>query len=269
MVEEGSDKVDSAAAGGMPDWLRFPLVLAIVSSVSAVCLGGLYALTKDKIAESKSAKVVGAFESILGAEKGKAEFEKRTGPGGLEYYALSRPDGAKAYAAQVKCPGSYNAGDPIELIVVLDADLGRVLGVRAVKSAETPGLGQRIKEPPAAKSLAGMVAGRPAKERVVLKEGGALVGTIERGEQTGAVTIILPTGEKRTFAKGEVAEVTRAPFPPAFLDLLTGVEVGKAKLRPEGGVVDALTGATISSRAVMGGVAEAVSLLREALGRTE
>jgi len=269
MVEEGSDKVDTKAAGGMPDWLRFPLVLAIVGSISALSLGGLYALTKDKIAESKSAKVVGAFESILGVAKGKAKFEKKACVADHEYYVLKRPDGTRAYAAQVKCPGSYNAGDPIELIVVLDADLGRVLGVRVVKSAETPGLGQRIKEPPAAKSLLGMVAGRPAKERVVLKSGGALVGTVERDEQMGAVAILLPDGERRPFAKDEVAEVTRAPFPPAFLDLLTGVEVGKAKLRPEGGVVDALTGATISSRAVMAGVAEAVALLKEALGASE
>jgi len=269
MVEEGSDKVDSATAGGMPDWLRFPLVLAIVGALSAGCLGGLYALTKDKIAESKSAKVVGAFESILGTEKGEASFEKKPCVADHEYYVLSRPDGTRAYAAQVKCPGSYNAGDPIELIVVLNEDMSRVLGVRAVKSAETPGLGQRIKEPPAAKSLIGMVAGRPAKERVVLKSGGALVGTIERDEQTGAITVLLPDGKRRTFAKDQFVDPPKGPFPPAFLDLLTGVEVGKAKLRSEGGVVDALTGATISSRAVMAGVAEAVALLKEALGRSE
>jgi len=246
MVEEGSDKVDSAAAGGMPDWLRFPLVLAIVGAISALALAGLYSLTKDKIEESKSAKVVGAFESILGVEKGKAKFEPKTVAENQDFYVLSRPDGTKAYAAQVKCPGSYNAGDPVELVVVLSADLSRVLGVRVVKSAETPGLGQRIKEPPAAKSLVGMVAGRAAKERVVLKAGGALVGSVERDEKTGAVTLVDAAGAPHTFTKDEVAEVTGAPFPPAFLDQLTGVDVGKAKLKSDGGVVDALTGATIS-----------------------
>jgi Na+-translocating ferredoxin:NAD+ oxidoreductase RnfG subunit len=261
-------EVSAPGSSGMPDWLRFPLVLAIVGSLSALSLGGLYALTKEKIEESKSAKVVGAFESILGVPEGKAKFEKTRDARGREYYVLARADGTKAYAAQVKCPNSYNAGDPIELIVVLSADLKRVLGVRVVKSAETPGLGQRVKEPTAARSLMGIVTGRPEKERVVLNEGGALVGRVERKE-TGSVTLVYPDGKRRTFTKDKVAEVTQAPFPPAFLDLLTGVALEKAKLRSQGGVVDALTGATISSRAVMSGVAEGAKLLREALGKAE
>ena len=251
---------------GMPDWVRFPLVLATVCAVSAGSLGIFYSLTKEKIEESKSAKIVGAFESVLGVAKGKAKFERRGGAGGREYYELARPDGTKVYAAHVKCANSYNAGDPIELIVVLSADLKSVLGCRVVKSAETPGLGQRIQEPAAARSLAGIVTGREAKERVVLTEGGALVGEVRR-KKTGSVTVVGSDGSRRTFLKDQVAEVTQAPFPPAFLDLLTGVAVEKAKLKSRGGVVDALTGATISSRAVMGGVAEAEKLLREALGR--
>jgi len=260
-AEEGARHADS-----MPDWVRFPLVLATVCAISAGGLGVFYTLTKDKIERSKSAKVVGAFESILRVVKGKAEFEKREGAGGREYYELSRPDGTKVYAAQVKCPGSYNAGDPVELIVVLSENLERVLGCRVIKSAETPGLGQRIGEPTAARSLAGIVTGREAKERVVLTGGGALVGRVLR-KKTGSVTVVGPDGSRRTFMKEEVAEVTQAPFPPAFLDLLTGVAVEKAKLRSAGGVVDVLTGATITSRAVMAGVAEAEKLLREALGR--
>ena len=113
MVEENAGGTPPApgeapvpVSGGMPDWLRFPLVLAAVGSLSALFLGGLYALTKERIEESKSAKVVGAFESILGVAKGRAEFEKKTGAEGREYYELARPDGTKAYAAQVKCPDS-------------------------------------------------------------------------------------------------------------------------------------------------------------------
>jgi RnfABCDGE-type electron transport complex G subunit len=269
MAEEKKENVDAAApSGGMPDWVRFPLVLAIVSGISAACLGGLYVLTKDKIEESKSAKVVGAFESILGVAKDKAVFEKKTGAGGIEYYELAPPDGSTTYAAHVKCPGSYNAGDPIELIVVLSDDLARVVGVRVVKSAETPGLGQRVKEPTAARSLAGIVSGRPAKERVVLKKGGALVGTVEK-KPDGSLVVAVSNGDTRAFSKDEVAEVTQAPFPPAFLDLLTGVDFKKARLKSRGGAVDALTGATISSRAVMSGVARAEALLRDALGKLD
>jgi len=267
MAEEKKENVDAATpSGSMPDWVRFPLVLAIVSGISAACLGGLFVLTKDKIEKSKSAKVVGAFESILGVAKDKAVFEKKTGAGGVEYYELAPPDGSTAYAAHVKCPGSYNAGDPIELIVVLSDDLARVLGVRVVKSAETPGLGQRVKEPTAARSLVGILANRPVKKRVVLKEGGALVGAVEE-KSDGSRVVTLSNGDTRTFSKDEVADETSAPFPPAFLDLLTGVEFKKARLKSQGGAVHVLTGATISSRAVMSGVARAEALLRDALGK--
>jgi RnfABCDGE-type electron transport complex G subunit len=305
MVEEKVGNAGEKAAasesaapvpGGMPDWLRFPLVLAVVGALSALCLGGLYALTKEKIEESKSAKVWSAFASILRVPKATFEPQKDAS-GEVERYAMKDEKGAvvsvvrpvidakgkdakgkdpkavlyyafadeagkpTAYAAQVRCPNSYNAGDPIELIVVLSADLERVMGVRVVKSAETPGLGQRVKEPTAARSLVGIVTSRKDKKRVVLAGGGALVGDVERDETTG--------GERRSFTKDEVADVTEAPFPPAFLDLLSGVAVEKAKLRSAGGGVDALTGATISSRAVMAGVAEGARLLREALGRAE
>ena len=298
MVEENMNDPAPGGPAGLPDWIRFPLVLAIVGAVSALALGGLYALTKEKIEESKSAKVWGAFASILRAPNATFEPQKDAS-GEVERYIMKDEKGAvvsivrpvmnakgkdakavlyyafadeagktTACAAQVECPGSYNTSDPIELIVVLSADLERVMGVRVVKSAETPGLGQRIKEPTAARSLLGMVTRRPEKKRVVLKDGGALVGTVERKE-TGSVTLVHPDGTRRTFMKDEVAEVTEAPFPPAFLDLLTGVALEKAKLRSAGGVVDALTGATISSRAVMNGVDKAAKLLREAVGKSE
>lgn len=274
----GEEKLEAGAAGaaeakagdpaGLPDWIRFPLVLTIVGVASAAALSALYSLTKEKIEESKSAKVLDAFRSILD----EATFEKTTDASGREHYVLTRADGTKAYAAQVKCPGSYNTGEPIELVVVLSADLSRVLGARVVKSAETPGLGQRVKEPPAARSIVGAVTGRPAKERVVLREGGALVGIVER-KDNGSIVFIDDKGDRRSFMKDEYVRVEAAtaerPFPPAYLDQLTGVALDKAKLRADGGVVDAITGATISSTAVMNGVAEATKLLREALGKSE
>ncbi len=299
MVEEKKENVDAAQpSGGMPDWVRFPLVLAIVGGLSALLLSGLYALTKDKIEESKSAKVWSALASILRAPKATFEPQKNASgqveryhmkdekgtvlgvvkpvvdakakdPKPVLYYILADEAGkVNAYAAQVECPGSYNASDPIELIVVLSEDLTRVLGVRIVKSAETPGLGQRVKEPTSARSLVGFVSGRPAKERVVLKEGGALVGSVVK-KPDGSVEVAISGGDPRSFSKEEVAEVTQAPFPPAFLDLLTGVEFKKARLKSQGGVVDALTGATISSRAVMNGVAEAEKHLREAVAKSD
>ncbi len=252
----------AAPREGMPDWLRFPLVLGIVGAVSAAALAGAYSLTKGEIEKSEGRKVEQAFKSILGERYSSAA--NKVDAEGCAYYALK--DGAGetvAYAAQVSCLGSYNTVEPVQIMVAVDPGLERVLGVRVVKSAETPGMGERIKEPPSPLSIAGWVLGRERKKRVALKGSGALVGYVTEKED-GSVEFTGPDGRARTIAKDEVLNVTDAPFPPAFLDQFTRRTFDEARLRAAGGGVDAMTGATVTSRAVTGGVKEAVRLLREA-----
>ncbi len=262
-IDESAKTRADERTPGMPDWLRFPLVLGIVGAVSAAALAGVFALTKKRMEESEGRKVEGAFGSILGKRYGSAA--SKTDAGGREHYVLK--DGAKktiAYAAQVACPGSYNTGDPIQLIVVLEPDLGRILGARVVKSAETPGLGERIKEKPSAISIVGWIAGREAKKRVVFKSGGALLGKLVEKDD-GSVELIGADGKPLTLAKREYVEITGPPFPPEFIDQFTLCPVADATLSADGGSIDAITGATISSRAVTRGVGEAAKLLRKAL----
>ena len=256
-----------APGGGMPDWLRFPLVLAVVCALSALGLAGVYALTKKDIEESERRKVTGAFGSIL--EEGYSEEETEEakvdpkGPLVARYVVRDAAGDVTAHAGVVKCPDSYNASEPIQLVVVLDPKLERVLGIRVAASKETPGLGERIKDPPSAMSIVGWIASRPARKRVVMKDkGGALVGTVETKDD-GSVVFTDSEGERHEFKKDEVI-VTQAPFPSAFLDQFTGIPVAAAKLASDGGAVDAITGATISSRAVVAGVGLAVEELSAA-----
>jgi Na+-translocating ferredoxin:NAD+ oxidoreductase RnfG subunit len=264
--EAEEKKVEVPVKSGMPDWLRFPLVLAVVCAVSAVGLAGMYALTKKKMEDSNRRKVTGAFEEILGEAYSEEETEevKLDGKGALlKRFAVRDAEGnLTAQAGVVKCPGSYNASEPIQLVVVLGPELERVLGIRVAASKETPGLGERIKESPSALSIVGWMAGRPGRERVVTKGEGALVGTVEE-KKDGSVVFIDSEGKRREFGKGDVV-VTQPPFPPAFLDQFTGVPVASAKLASDGGAVDAITGATVSSRAVVKGVGLAVEELRAA-----
>jgi Na+-translocating ferredoxin:NAD+ oxidoreductase RnfG subunit len=251
---------------GMPDWLRFPLVLVVVCAISALALAGVYSLTREDIDRSSRRKITGAFAKILGADysEEKTEEIEPDGEGALlKLYVVRDAEGTvRAHAGLVKCPGSYNASEPIQLVVVLSADHERVLGVRVAKSTETPGLGERIKESPSALSIVGWIAGRPERRRVVTKDTGAVVGTVEE-KGDGAVVFTDAEGRRREFEPGQV-EVTQAPFPPAFLDQFTGIAVGLARLEGDGGKVDAITGATVSSRAVAAGVALAVRELGEA-----
>ncbi|MHC4506530.1 MAG: hypothetical protein ACYTFI_24810, partial [Planctomycetota bacterium] len=124
-IDESATTRADEASRGMPDWLRFPLVLGIVGAVSAAALAGVFALTKKRMDESEGRKVEGAFGSIIGRSYESAA--SKVDAEGREYYVLK--DGAKktlAYAAQVACPGSYNTGDPIQLIVVLEPGLVRM-----------------------------------------------------------------------------------------------------------------------------------------------
>jgi len=251
-----------AAGGRLPDAIRFPLVLGVVGAISALALAFMYALTQKQIESAKQAKLEEAMRSVFGER-----YEKTVPKGKGESACLVALDAGGAtlgYAATVACPGSYNGGSPITLVVIMDPGLARVLGARVVASEETPGLGEQIKEPPSAQSIFGAAMGRPPRRRLVLAEGGALVGSVE--EKDGSYVFAGADGRERALSRGEVVEVTDAPFPAAFMDQFTGRAPDEAKLADEGGKVDAITGATISSRAVGAGVALAVERLRKALG---
>ncbi len=262
-IDESATTRADEPSRGMPDWLRFPLVLGIVGALSAAALAGVFALTKKRMEESKVHKTDCAFKSIVGGRY--AAYDERKVDSQGAYYVIKDDAGEiTAYAAQVACPGSYNTGDPIQIVVVLEPGLERILGARVVKSAETPGLGERIKEKPSAISIVGWIAGREAKKRVVLKGGGALLGRLVKKDD-GSVELIGAGGKPLPLAKGEYVEITEAPFPPEFIDQFTLCPVADAKLSADGGSIDAITGATISSRAVTRGVGEAAKLLRKAL----
>lgn len=267
-LEAGEKKGEAPVSSGLPDWLRFPLVLSVVCAISAAGLAGMYALTREAMDKAKKRKVTGAFAEILGSgySEEKTEEVDVEGAGALlKRFVVRNAEGKiTAHAGVVKCPGSYNASEPIQLVVVLSSGFERVLGIRVAKSAETPGLGERIKESPSAVSIVGWIVDRAERERVVTKGEGALVGTVERKDD-GSVVFTDSQGRRREFKKGEV-EVTQAPFPPAFLDQFTGILVARAALKRGGGAVDAITGATISSRAVAKGVGLAVEELRAAAG---
>lgn len=261
-VDESAKTRAGEPSRGMPDWLRFPLVLGIVGAISAAGLAGVYSLTRKRIEASKVHKIDCAFKSIVGARYAAYD-ERKVDSHGACYVIKDDAGEIAAYAAEVACPGSYNTGEPIQLIVVLEPELERLLGARVVKSAETPGLGERIREEPSSLSIVGWIAGREARRRLVLNKDGVLLGAVEE-KKDGSVAIVGPDGNVRTLARAEYLRVTEAPFPPEFVDQFTNRPVAQAKLKADGGEIDGITGATISSRAVTKGIAKAAKLLRAA-----
>ncbi len=209
--------------------LRFPVTLAVLAAVAGGGLALVEAATQERIAENKQRKLDAAFRQVPGFAQARelklsAEARRRLGLDEEEAgYELLGADGAAiGRAAQVKCtaPRCYNAREPIALVVVLDAELRKVLLLRTTANKETPGLGTRVSDKAPAWSLASWVG-------------------LER-----------MTPPAREYG---------------FLDQFKNLEIGSPEIDKAG--VDATTGATVSRKAVVGGIGKAAGLLKEAGGR--
>ena len=168
--------------------LRLALTLLIITSVVAVALAGVNAITAPKIAQLNAEKTQQAIEAVLpgGFDQEITDFTDDTGLVSKVYA------GANGYAFEVTPSGFDNT---ITMMVGVDME-GKVLGISIVSHTETSGLG--------AVAAASTAAGEAFRGQFVGKSG--------------------------------------------------SVSVTK-----DGGDVDALTGATITSRAVCDGVNAALA----------
>ncbi len=208
----------------MPDYLRFPLVLALVAAIAGASLAGVQLVTSKRIEENKSAKLNEALKTVPGYGKSgssqavqlSSELQKKYGKNAKCFKLLNGSGKLLGYAAEVACsqPQCFNTSDPITLVVAISADKKLITVVRTTNNKETPGLGTKVS------------ARKPQK---------VLFGQVDPAMKD---------------------------FP--FLDLFKGQPTKKLQINKNG--IDAITGATVSSKAVLGGVNLAVSLIRETCG---
>lgn len=241
--------------------VRFPLVLGLVCAVSGGMLGLIYSVTAQKIKESRKRKISAAFAALVPEY---ADFDEREGeePGEVLYVVRDGAGAPVAYAARTPGEGSYNSMQPIELITVMDRDLSKVLGIRVVNSAETPGLGERINERPAPNSIIGGISGAASKKVVLLSSGMKSVRKVVGWTEAG-VEVLSDDGETELL---ERAEVLDEELPPSFQAQFSHVKPRDLSFRKDGGELDAISGATVSSTAVLNGVRRGVEAIRTAFG---
>lgn len=165
---------------------RVALTLFLITAVVAAALAGVNALTADRIAAVKAENTRRAIEAVLPGGGEEIPFTDSTGTVTKVYASNS------GYAVEVT-PAGF--GGAIDMMVGVDRE-GKVLGIRIISHAETPGLG--------ASAASENAAGENFRAQFVGKEG------------TLAVT-------------------------------------------KDGGEIDALTGATVTSRAVTAGVNAALA----------
>ncbi len=121
---------------------RLTLTLGAICAVCALLLGGVNALTKDRIAENQLGEKKTAMEAILPAD----QYEQVEYSGADQTILSVYKAGDAGHVIEVDCAGSSFSGT-LSIMVGVNAD-GTVAGVEVLNSGETSGLGAKAKEDP-------------------------------------------------------------------------------------------------------------------------
>jgi electron transport complex protein RnfG len=131
--------------------LRAAALLGLAALLATAALTGIEALTRERIERRARALELSRLGQVLPpssydndplAQTVRVE-DPRLGPGPQRVHLGWRGGLPSALALTATAPDGY--GGPIELIIGIARD-GRVLGVRVLDHAETPGLGDPIEE---------------------------------------------------------------------------------------------------------------------------
>ncbi len=195
----------------MPDWIKFPLVLGIVTVISALTLTGAKRLTDPYKVAIEAKNTEAALKVVMPA----TTFEEESGEyeGKPVQYRIARSDGQiVGYIAEGRASGYSSI-----LKVMVGVDTRFVIkGIKVLYQKETPGLGDKVEEIRSKRTWGTIIMG-------------------DSPDETGL----------------------RPWFQVQFDGLRTPVKVNK-----DGGDIETITGATISSRAVCNAVNSAVAELK-------
>ena len=133
----------------MSENLRYILTLTIICLITASLLTGVYFLTRPKILEQKAKGQQQALEEVL-PEAGY--FEPVMQEDKIAYFrAYLSPDKEKMFGYAFRAEGKGYSG-VIETMAGMDMQ-GRITGIKLLAQNETPGLGAKIGEVLAKKTL--------------------------------------------------------------------------------------------------------------------
>lgn len=141
-----------------PAYLKQAWLVLILALVFGAALAGVQSAWGPKIQQNKDDEMMGAVpELVPGAVRGVPVDASGQPTDVASAFALKAVDAqGKRVGWVVKGVGDGYA-DRIELLVALDPPAERILGIEVLAQNETPGLGNKIKEP----SFRERFAGRP------------------------------------------------------------------------------------------------------------
>ena len=114
--------------------LKLGLILLAITAVVAALLGGVNAITKDKIAAINAEKVANAISLVLDSAAQPEEIEAAGAPGEITHVYKMGDDG---YAVELEVSGSQGI---IDMMTGVRPD-GELTGISIVSHSETAGLG--------------------------------------------------------------------------------------------------------------------------------
>lgn len=201
----------------LPAWA----VLLVITLAAGLCLGGVYALTKDAIADQAAAAAEAARRGALPEADA---FEALTLPAeaGLDWcYAGLQGGRLVGYVAQATVQGF---GGPLEVIAGVNLEQ-KITGVSVGGSAfaETAGLGAKAKEP----AFANQFADKQAPLTVVK------AGETANDQTVDAITSATITSRAATGAVNQIAAFVGALTGPADAETQSGEAAEAAPAQAE------------------------------------
>ncbi|MFO7900162.1 MAG: RnfABCDGE type electron transport complex subunit G [Planctomycetota bacterium] len=212
----------------MTERVRYPLIITLICLAASAALALTFAVTKDRIAESKQKELGEGLKKVL--PENQSIGETTLADGGVVYTAYSGADESGSPVGYAAVGEAQGYSSRIEVLVGVRPDL-EVVAISILKMQETPGLGERARERPATRTIWGAI------------------GDLFRGDG----------------GPGEEPE-------PAFQKQFRGKTPDELELTDKQGAehaISQLTGATITSRAVVTATERAIDRIRTHLGRQE
>lgn len=200
----------------LPDWLLFPIVLVIVTGISAASLTALKGVTDPYRARIQAELTEAALGVVMPEATSFAVRQTTVDGKPFSYRVAKKGEATIGYVAEGHATGYSSV---IRVMVGVDTDFA-IQGIKVLSQKETPGLGDKIMEIRSKRTWGTVLTGTSPDERGL-----------------------------------------RPWFQTQFDGLRAPVKVDK-----DGGKIDAITGATITSRAVCTAVDSAVAELQRAIG---
>ncbi len=149
----------------MKYYLKLSLILLVFCVVATGILAYVNSLTAPVIAQRKTTEEIEARESLIPG----AEFEEKESDQGLTYYVAKDPETAEVLGYTF-IAADLGYSSTVQTMVGVDNEF-KVLGIRIVDQAETPGLGANCTSPAFTNQFTGMAI----EDIYVDKDGGVVV----------------------------------------------------------------------------------------------